>query len=399
MINAKPEELGFSSERLLRINDLMERYVEEGKVAGFVTLVARRGKIAYFDKFGYQDLASKTPIQLDTIFRIYSMTKPITSVAFMMLFECGLVRLEDPVSKYIPQFKEAKVYGEGGKLMDLNREITVHDLLDHTAGFSYGGVEETKIPVDELYDKANLFQPDIDLEEMVNRIASLPLAYQPGTVWHYSVATDVVGRLIEIIANIPLSEYMNESIFIPLGMEDTGFSVPPEKRNRFSTLFGKTQDGDLSVIDDIIGGDYIKVNLCLGGSGLVSTTSDYYRFAQMVLNGGELEGVRLLGAKTMEYMTSNHLTPSLLPISMGEPWPGFGFGLGFSVMLDPPLAGMMGSAGLHGWGGWANTHFWVDAREKLIGILMLQYIPSGTHPVTNDFRTAVYQAITELEEQ
>lgn len=397
MIHAQPEELGFSSERLERINDFMERYVEEGKVAGFITLVARRGRIAFFDKYGYQDLASKTQMQDDTIFRIYSMSKPITSVAFMMLFERGLVRLEDPVSKYIPAFKEAKVYEKGGKFVELEREITIHDLMRHTAGLSYGGIEESKIPADKFYDQANLFQSNINLKEMVQRIASLPLAYQPRSVWHYSVATDVIGHLIEIIAEQALDEFLDEKIFSPLAMVDTGFRVPSDKSERFSTLFGTMGKGDLEILDEVIGGDYFNVSLFLGGSGLVSTTSDYLRFAQMLLNEGELEGVRLLGPKTIQYMTMNHVPLDLLPISMGEPWPGFGFGLGVSVMLDPAQAGMMGSPGLFGWGGWANTHFWIDKKEKLIGILMLQYIPSGTYPVTNDFRTAVYQAIMEPE--
>jgi CubicO group peptidase (beta-lactamase class C family) len=395
MILTHPEKLGLSTERLTRIDEYMEQYVSEGKIAGFVTLVARHGEIAYFDKYGYQDISAQKPIELGTIFRIYSMSKPITSVAFMMLFERGLVRLEDPISKFIPEFKKTKVYGKDGKLVDLIREITVHDLLVHTAGFSYGGIQETKIPVDADYDKADLFNPDIDLTEMVRRIASLPLAFQPGTEWHYSVATDVVGRLIELIADIPLPDYLEEKIYRPLGMVDTAFRVPPEKVERFSTLYGKFNNSDLAVIDDAIGGNFSKVKLFLGGSGLVSTMQDYYRFAHLVLNKGELDGVRLLGTKTMELMTCNHLPETLLPISMGYPWVGFGFGLGFSVMLDVPLSGMMGSPGLYGWGGWANTHFWVDAVERLIGILMLQYIPSGTYPVTNDFRTAVYQAIID----
>ncbi|MFO8036343.1 MAG: serine hydrolase domain-containing protein [Anaerolineales bacterium] len=393
---SQPEEVGMSSERLKRINDFMKCYVDGGKAAGFVTLVARGGKLIYLDKYGYQDLATQTPIELDTIFRIYSMTKPITSVGFMKLFERGLVRLEDPVSKFIPAFKDVKVYGEEGKLVDPIREITVHDLLIHTAGLSYGGIQETEIIVDEFYDRAELFSPDIDLEEMVQRIASLPLAYQPGTVWHYSVSMDVLGHLIEIIADMALPDYLNESVLNPLGMKDTSFQVPAEKADRFSTLYGKTDESDLVVIPDEIGGDYFDVSLYLGGSGLVSTIADYYRFAQMVYNRGELDGVRMLSPKTMAYMTANHLPRDLLPISMGEVWPGMGFGLGFSVVLDVPLSGMMGSVGLHGWGGWAKTHFWVDPREKMIGILMMQFIPQGTTPVTNDFRTAVYQAILDM---
>ena len=339
----RPELSGFSSQRLSRINDFMERYVDAGEIAGFVTLVARNDKLVYLDKYGCQNLAEKKPISLDTIFRIYSMSKPITSVGFMMLVERGLVRLEDPISKYIPDFKKTKVYGKGGNLLDPIREITVHDLMVHSSGLSYGGIEETKIPVDELYDQADLFNFDIDLKEMVKRIAALPLAFQPGTQWHYSVATDVVGRLIEIIADQPLPDYLNEKIFKPLSMVDTEFQVPPEKADRFSTLYGKLGDSPLAVLPDEYGGNYFKVKLFLGGSGIVSTIADYYRFAQLILNKGELNGFRLLGTKTVEYMTANHLPSDLLPISMGSPWPGFGFGLGFSVMLDPTLAGMMGS--------------------------------------------------------
>jgi CubicO group peptidase (beta-lactamase class C family) len=394
MILTNPEQLGFSNERLTRITEFMQRYVDEGKIAGFVTLVARKGNKVYLEKCGYQDIASKTSMNLDTIFRIYSMTKPITSTAFMMLFERGLVRLEDPLSKYIPQFKKCKVLGEAGQLLDLDREILVHDLLDHTAGLSYGGYADTKMPVDDLYDQANLFDPTITLEEMVLRIAKLPLVFQPGSKWLYSMATDVIGRLIEIISGSPLPDFINEKVCKPLGMQDTTFLVPSEQAKRLSTLYGKGKESDLAVLDNSIGGDYVKTKLYLGGSGMLSTIEDYYRFAQCILNKGELEGVRLLGTKTVEYMTCNHLSVTLLPIAMGiTPMPGMGFGLGYSVMMDVAQSGMMGSVGLHGWGGWANTHFWVDPKEQLIGILMMQYIPSGTYPVTNDFRTAVYQAM------
>ncbi|NJD59683.1 MAG: beta-lactamase family protein, partial [Anaerolineae bacterium] len=327
---------------------------------------------------------------------IYSMPKPITSTALMMLFERGLVRLEDPLSKYIPQFKKCKVLGEAGRLLDLDREILIHDLLDHTAGLSYGGYADTRLPVDKLYDQANLFDPTITLEEMVLRIAELPLAFQPGSKWLYSMATDVIGRLIEIISGSPLPDFINDKVCKPLGMKDTAFLVTSSKVKRLSTLYGKGKESDLAVLDEAIGGDYFKTKLYLGGSGMVSTLADYYRFAQCVLNKGELEGVRLLGTKIVEYMTCNHLHAALLPIVMGiTPMPGMGFGLGYSVMMDVAQSGMMGSVGLHGWGGWANTHFWVDPREQLVGILMMQYIPSGTYQVTNDFRTAVYQAMID----
>jgi len=389
-----PEEFGFSPDRLKRIDAVMQRYVDQKTLAGIVTLVARRGGIVHFEKFGFQDIETLKSMELDTIFRIYSMTKPITSVALMMLFEHCLIRLTDPVTKFIPEFKKVKVLVSEGKLADLEREITIQDLLRHTAGLSYGDDEDS--PVDELYRQADIFNTDIALEQMIRRIADLPLANQPGQVWRYSVATDVVGYLVEVISDMSLAEFFDEKIFRPLGMEDTSFSVPPNRIDRFATLYGKTEKGALDLIDTATGGSYFNVHLHSGGHGLVSTTADYLRFAQLVLDKGELDGVRLLGPKTMELMTTNHLPPALMPIAMGEEqMPGFGFGLGFSVMMDVAQSGMMGSVGLHGWGGWANTHFWVDPQEQLIGILMLQYVHSGTYLVTNDFRTLVYQALID----
>jgi CubicO group peptidase (beta-lactamase class C family) len=388
------EKVGFSATRLKRIGTVMQRYVDQKTLAGIVTLVARRGSVVHLEKFGYQDIETGKPMGLDTIFRIYSMTKPITSVALMMLFEHGLVRLTDPVTKFIPDFKKVKVFVKEGELVDPEREITIHDLLTHTAGLSYGDDEDS--PVDELYRQADLFNTDITLEEMIRRITDLPLANQPGQVWRYSVATDVVGYLVEVISDRSLAEFLDGKIFQLLGMKDTAFSVPPEKVDRFATLYGKTEKGALEVIDTATGGDYFNVRLYSGGHGLVSTMADYLRFAQLVLNKGELDGIRLLGPKTMELMTTNHLPPALMPIAMGEEeMPGLGFGLGFSVMMDVAQSGMMGSVGLHGWGGWANTHFWVDPQEQIIGILMLQYVTSGTYPVRSDFRTLVYQALID----
>ena len=390
-----PEEVGFSASRLKRIDSVMQRYVDQKMLAGIVTLVARGDRVFHFEKFGFHDIETGKPVELDTIFRIYSMTKPIASVALMMLFEQGLVRLADPVSKFIPEFKKVKVWVNEGELADLTREITVHDLLTHTAGLSYGGYEETHTPVDKLYDQADVFNTDMTLQEMMRRIADLPLVHQPGEVWRYSVATDVIGRLIEVISNISLADFLDEKILRPLGMEDTAFSVPAEKIGRFATLYGMTEKGALDVLDTAVGGDYVNVRLHAGGHGLVSTAADYLRFAQLVLNGGELDGVRLLGRKTMELMTTNHMPPTLLPLEMVDPMPGFGFGLGFRVLLDVPQAGVMGSVGSHGWAGWASTYFWVDPQEQLIGILMVQYIPSGTYPIAEDFRTAVYQALVD----
>jgi CubicO group peptidase (beta-lactamase class C family) len=395
MERCSPGEAGFSAERLERINTGMQRYIDRKLIAGIVTLVARRGRVVHFEKIGLQDIEANKPIQFDTIFRIYSMTKPITSAALMMLYEQGLFHLYDPVSTFIPQFEEAKVFVTEGELADLTREITIRDLLTHTAGLSYG--DEEDFPVDELYRQADLFSPDIELEEMIRRLTDLPLAHQPGEVWRYSVATDVVGYLVEVISDMPFADFLDEKILQPLGMKDTAFFVPPAKTERFAQVYGQTEKGPLEIVDVATAGDYSEtLRLHAGGQGLVSTAADYLRFAQLMLNKGELDGVRLLGPKTVNLMTTNHLPSTLLPIAMGEvQMPGFGFGLGFSVLMDAAQAGIMASVGTHGWGGWASTSSWIDPQEQLIGILMLQYIPSDTYPIREDFRTLVYQALIE----
>ncbi len=389
-----PKEFGFSAERLERINTTMGRYVDQNMIAGIITLVARRGSVVHLEKVGWQNVESRTPMEFNTIFRIYSMTKPITSIALMMLFEQNLVRLEDPVSKYIPEFNNLMVQVGRNVVTDPDREITVHDLLTHTTGLSYGDDQDSE--VDKLYRQADIFDTKITLKEMIHRIAKLPLRYQPGEKWCYSVATDVVGYLVEVIADKPLGDFFQEEIFNPLGIVDTSFTLSPEKMDRLATLYGPTEKGPLEVLSDDIGGDYLNANLHSGGAGLAGTTTDYLRIATLILNKGDLDGVRLLGPKTMELMASNHLPPSLIPYSMSDiAYPGFGFGLGFNVIMDVALSGMMGSVGAHGWGGYANTHFWVDPVEKIVGILMMQYLPSGTYPVTNDFRTLVYQALLD----
>jgi len=394
MIVHQPEELGFSTERLDRINVKMQQYIDEGKIAGIVTLVARKGQIAHFEKFGFQDLETRKPIALNTIFRIYSMTKPITNVALMTLYEQGLFHMNDPISKFIPDFKNVKVLVEDGKLEDPEREITIHDLLTHTAGLSYA--EDVNSPVDKAYLEAEIWDPTIDTQEFARRIANLPLRFHPGQNWFYSVATDVLGHLLEILADKSLPDYLDEYIFQPLGMEDTSFAVPPKKVDRFATLYGQTEDDPLGIIEKTIGGEYFDVKVFYGGSGLVSTAEDYLRFAQLVLNKGELDGVRLLGRKTVDWMTINHLPHDLLKIVPAQDlMPGFGFGIGFSIVVDLPRSAMLGSMGSHGWGGWASTHFWIDPSEELIGILMLQYIPSGTYPIHMDIRNLTYQALID----
>jgi len=396
MIIANPEELGFSAERLLRIHSLMNRYVESGKLAGIMTCVVRCGQIVHRETFGHQNLETKTPMSKDSIFRIASMTKPIASVALMMLYEESLFNLTDPVSQYITAFKNAKVWNADGALEAPVRPMTVQDLLRHTAGLSYGGYAESQSPVDKLYDEADLFNLNITNAELTERIANLPLMFHPGEKWHYSVATDIVGYLVEVLSDKPLADFLQEKIFDPLGMVDTAFHIDPSKLSRFCTLYGKTTDSDFGVLDLPDSSDFLPpVAAQSGGSGLVSTTNDYLQFTQCILNKGELNGVRLLGPRTVALMTCNHLPAVLLPISFEgvEPMLGMGYVLGFGVMLDTAQTGVMGSVGDHSWGGFAETFFWIDPQEEMIAIMMSQYQPSQTYPIRKEFRTAVYQAL------
>ncbi len=392
----KPEAVGFSSERLARIDPVMQRYVDELKLAGILTLVARRGKVAHFETFGMADIENDRLMQRDTIFRIYSMTKPITSAAVMMLYEEGRFRLSDPVSNFIPAFKKMKVLdnapGSGVRFVDAARPITIRHLLTHTAGLSYGLNENTYI--DQLYQRQvfGLLEkhPETTLEASINEVAKLPLAHQPGTAWRYSVATDVLGYLVQVISGMPFEDFLQKKIFDPLGMVDTGFYVPAGKVERFSATYGLDLVKGLKLIDPMDNPKYLNPPKSpSGGGGLVSTAGDYLRFSQTLLNGGELDGVRLLGRKTVELMTANHL-PDGVYASDDQ---SSGFGLGVSVLLDVAKGQLPGSVGNYGWGGAANTNFWIDPREELVGILMLQYVPMDTYPVIPDFRTLVYQAL------
>lgn len=394
---ALSEEVGFSAQRLRRIDKVMQSYVDQNKLAGVVALVASHGHLAYSERFGLMDLEAAKPMQFDTIFRIYSMTKPITSLALMMLFEQGLLQLTDPVMKFLPEFEGVQVRENDGKLVDPKRPITVLDLLRHTAGLSYGGYKDSEDPVDEHYDGADLFNPELSLEEMIRRVADLPLIRHPGEAWHYSVATDVIGRLVEVISGRSIAEFFDQRILTPLGMEDTAFLVPQEKMDRFATLYGRTDSQALQPLDVVVAGNYVNPRLHLGGQGLVSTAEDYLRFAQLMLNKGDWHGSRLLERETVELMTTNHLSPAQMPISyngiVDSPVPGIGFGLGFNVLMDPGQAGVYGTQGDYGWGGYAETYFWINPREHLIAILMAQLMPSLSYPIRNEFRTLVYQAL------
>jgi CubicO group peptidase (beta-lactamase class C family) len=341
----------------------------------------------------------------DTIFRIYSMTKPVASVALMTLYEHGHFQLGDPVSKFIPSWREQRVY-EGGNLPTFvsrpaERPMTIRDLLTHTSGLTYGFMERTN--VDRAYRRLGIGERTGTLAEMIEQLAGLPLEFSPGTRWNYSVSTDVVGYLVEVISGRRLDAYLREEIFEPLGMTDTGFFVPPEKLERFATNYSRQPDKTLKIEDEPASSPYAKPpTFFSGGGGLVSTAADYLRFCRMLLEGGSLDGARILGRKTIELMTTNHLPGGrdLAELNVGGQFSqidyvGVGFGLGFSVTLDLARAQVVGSPGEFAWGGAASTAFWIDPAEELVVIFMTQFMPSGTFNFRGQLKSIVYPAIVE----
>ncbi len=397
-----PEDIGFSSKRLERVNSAMQGYVDSGRLAGIVTMLARDGKTFHFERFGVADLKSRKPMEEDTIFRIYSMTKPITSVAAMMLYEEGRFGLDDPVSRFIPELDNLKAcvgMGQTGpKLVPQERPITVRQLLSHTSGLSYGFNQDT--PVDDMYRKANLLDPATNLKEAMQKLGKLPLAYQPGRGWRYSVSTDVLGYLVQVISGQRFDQYLQERILGPLGMADTAFYPAEEKLDRFANIYGPGEGGLKELADDRVLMRYKPpVTFFSGGGGLVSTASDYMRFCQMLLNGGELDGIRLLGPKTIEIMTEPHLTDEQLEYAANtvgpEQFQGSSFGLGFRVVTSVAETGVLGSEGTYSWGGAASTIFWIDPVEDLIAILMTQFMPSNQYQLRRDFQIATYQALVD----
>lgn len=389
----EPEQFGMSSKRLQRIDTIMQSYVDSGKLAGISTGLIRKGHLIHLSKCGWQDIEAQTPLDYDTIFRIYSMTKPITSIALMMLYEQGRFHLQDAVSKYIPEFAETRVIAPYGKLEKPSPEMTIQDLLRHTSGISYLDFYDDE-PIVGAFVEGKPWASENTLQDMIRRLVKAPLVYQPGTQWSYSAATNVVGYLVEVLSGSSLGDFFEEHIFQPLGMVDTLFRVPEDKLSRFATLYGDTKENKLDILTHEMFGDYVNTRLHYGGGGLVSTLPDYLRFAKCLLNKGDLDGFRLIGRKTLEMMAINHLPEN---VSLPSDWlPGFGFGLGFSVVKDVAATGEMGSVGNYGWGGWASTNFWVDPQEDLTAVLMLQYIPDKIdYPVRADFRTAVYQALND----
>lgn len=403
-IDVGPEEVGLSSARLERIDDWMQRLVEDGKLAGVLTMVARRGHVVWQRTRGMADLARAKPMTPETIFRIYSMTKPLTSAAIMMLYEEGRFQLDDPITRFLPSFADMRVFAGGSRgkwdSVPAERDISFRDLLTHTAGLTYGWMEAT--PVDGLYRTRDIdFQTaNASLEELVERVASVPLLAQPGREWNYSIATDVLGHLVAVISGQPFDAFLRDRILVPLGMVDTDFYVPPEKIERFAANYSRGEDGRPQLIDDPLESRFASPRrLCSGGGGLVSTASDYMRFCQLMLNKGELDGVRLLGRKTVELMTMNHLDGDMAdmgqPRFSESPYYGIGFGLGFSVMLDPAKAQILGTPGEYAWGGAASTAFWCDPAEDMAVVLLTQLMPSSTYPIRRELRVLTYQAVVD----
>ena len=400
------DDLGIDPARFAHLDSVLHRYVDEGHLPGVQTAVARRGQVVHRDCYGATDVASGTPVKPDTIYRIYSMTKPITSVALMMLFEEGHFLLDDPVERWIPELADLRVWVGGTAVSPETRPaaapITVHQLLTHTAGLTYGF--QHVHPVDEMYrqvDVGDFTVPTYDLDEMMARLGELPLLYEPGTRWGYSVATDVCGALIERISGERLDVHLERRVLGPLGMVDTRFHAPADDAERCSVLYATLPGGEPRL--PVLPAEAMTAapTLLSGGGGLVGTTDDYLRFCHLLLGGGELDGVRLLSPRTLALMTRNHLPGGRDLNSMGQAtfseteMAGMGFGLGFSVLLDGVANRTTASEGAFAWGGAASTAFWVDPVAEVCVVFMTQLLPSGTHPIRKHLQTGVYQALLD----
>jgi CubicO group peptidase (beta-lactamase class C family) len=401
---------GMNADRLKRIATCMQAYVDRGTYAGVSTLVARRGKVVHAGQFGWRDKEARAPMTADTIFRHYSMTKPIVCTALMTFLEEGRIRLVDPVAAYLPAFRWMKVLGEDGALVRPARPIFVADLMAHTSGLTYNFLDDS--PVSRMYGNAKLGNAKASLEEAVDDLAQFPLAFQPGSRWHYSVGIDVAARIIEVVSGESLATVLRERLFEPLGMVDTAFEVPASKKSRLAAMYGRPdiflpettsrlafeawRDGVNERLDvsETYPVDAART-FVRGGHGLFGTIGDYYRFAQMLANGGELDGKRIIGRKTLALMHTNHVSPALFPLEIGGlPLPGYGFGLGSRVAMDVALTGAPGSVGEYGWSGAAKTHYWVDPEEEMVGLFMTQSMLSYDLPEL-DLRALAYQAIED----
>ncbi|MHA6800372.1 serine hydrolase domain-containing protein [Bounagaea algeriensis] len=408
-IEVSPGEVGFDAARLRRLDEHFARYVDDGLLPGWLALVTRRGKIAHLSTRGWQDLGTDTPVRPDTLFRIYSMSKPITSVAAMMLHEQGVFELTDPISRFLPAFAEPRVYLGGTPDAPQTRPATepirIWHLLTHTAGLTYGF--HHRHPVDAMYRAAGFDErmaKGLDLAECCDVWGGLPLLFDPGSGWNYSLATDVLGRLVEVASGQPLDAFFRERIFEPLGMHDTGFSAAPADEQRLATLHVADEAKRAKPHPRAQRAHELSLEqpkMLSGGGGLISSAHDYHRFTQMLLRGGELDGVRLLGSRTVRYMTRNHLPggATLESLAMGSfseaSNAGTGFGLGFSVVEDPVAGKVPCSAGEYAWGGAASTAFWVDPAEEITVVFLTQLLPSGAHPLRSQLHQLVRQALVD----
>jgi CubicO group peptidase (beta-lactamase class C family) len=392
---------------LRRIDRHFQQYVDDGRLPGWLALVARNGQIVHLSTYGQRDVENALPIELDTVFRIYSMTKPITSVAAMMLYEEGAFELKDPVSKFIPAFADTRVYTSGSALNPITQPtmepVRVWHLLTHTAGLTYGFHHAH--PVDAMYRAAGFEwgqPPDADLAECCNRWAGIPLLFQPGSEWNYGVSTDVLGRVVEVASGQTLDRFFQDRIFGPLGMTDTAFAADEARVERLAALYTPNPKTGQALRLDAMGDAAKRAPKALsGGGGLVSTAADYHRFTLMLLNNGELDGVRLLGSRTVDYMTANHLPGGVDLEAIGRPlfaettFAGVGFGLGFSVVDDPVANKVLSSGAEFAWGGAASTAFWVDPVEEITVLFLTQLLPSSTHPIRSQLKQLVYQALVD----
>ncbi|MFF4876283.1 serine hydrolase domain-containing protein [Micromonospora sp. NPDC000668] len=400
-----PDQIGFDPARLARIDEHFGGYVDDGRLAGWQVVVTRRGEVAHSSTYGLRDRESGAPVEADTLWRIYSMTKPVTSVAAMMLWEEGRFELTDEISRWLPEFADLRVYSKGSTLKPYTvpaiEPIRVWHLLTHTAGLTYGFMQTSV--VDGLYRAAgyDLYPPaDVDLAGACAAFGELPLLFQPGTAWGYSVATDVLGRLVEVVSGQSLDAFFADRIFGPLGMTDTRWWVEGDEAERLAALYAPDPRSGQAVRYDRLGSlAYRKPVLHSGGGGLISSAADYHRFTQMLLRGGELDGVRLLGPRTVRFMTRNHLPEGqdLGTLSTGgfaeTTLDGVGFGLGFAVIDDPIPSRVPSSVGEYYWGGVASTAFWVDPSEEITALLFTQLMPSSTYPLRSQLRQLVYSAL------
>jgi len=401
-----PSELGFAPDRLARIDAGFQRYIDAGQLPGWQIVISRHGQLAHSSTAGLRDVDAGIPWTDDTLVRIYSMTKPITSVAAMMLYEQGAFELKDPVAKFIPSFGNARVYRGGPAAAPVTDPVTepllMWHLLTHTSGLTYGW--QHRHVTDELYRKAGFewgAPQGLTLADCCDRWAELPLMFQPGTSWNYGVSTDVLGRVVEVLSGMSLDRFFDERILAPLKMVDTGFFVRDDQLERAARLYGLHPATGKAVINPLESMARNLPDFLSGGGGMWGTAADYLRFCHMMLNGGELDGVRLLGTRTVDYMTRNHLPDNADVETFGHSlsgetmYDGIGFGLGFSVVLDPVYNRVLGSSGEYAWGGAASTVFWCDPEEDIAVVFMTQLLPTGTLPLRTSLKRLVYQALVD----